>query len=145
VTVATPASDSDRAHQAWRRHKRICYQCQTAAINGMCRLGAGIQLWMGEADGAVPADPAVTGMHSSAIAADRICAAIADDMRAGTVPATVTSFEELHGHVDANAYVEAAGIPDLPDGTYDYATIDAVTEVVDARLRQGTVTAWACP
>jgi len=136
--MATPAGDSDRAHQAWRAHKRICYQCQTAAINGMCGLGKGIQLWMGEADGAVPVDPAVTGMHSSAIAADRVCAMIAGDMRAGVVPATVTSFEELHEHVDANEYLTVA-VPDRADGTFDTALIDAVTEVVDARLRQGMV------
>ena len=82
-------------------------------------------------------------MHYSAVAADAVCAMIADDMRAGVVPATVTSFEELHEHVDANEYLTVA-VPDRADGTFDAALIDAVTEVVDARLRQGMVGTSTC-
>ena len=60
---------------------------------------------------------------------------IDNDVAAGIVPSSVRSFSELHDHVDANAYLTV--VPDLPDGTFDTDTINAVTDEVDRRLKTG--------
>lgn len=67
--------------------------------------------------------------------ADKVMAEIQADIDAGTVPASVSSFAELHDYVDANMYADA----DLPlnddeDDDSDIDLINAVQNEVDRRL-----------
>jgi hypothetical protein len=55
---------------------------------------------------------------------------IAEDVRRGIVPATVSSYSELHDHVDANAYGDAFDMPFHPDRSDFWNTA------------QNTVNAW---
>ena len=57
--------------------------------------------------------------------AERILADIDADIDAGVLPASVRSFTNLHTYLDANDYLQTAGVP------YDAtpATIDVIAEV----------------
>jgi hypothetical protein len=69
--------------------------------------------------------------------ADKIMAEIVGDVEAGIVPAGVASFSELHDHVDANDYAQAAGVPVYVAGAEDpWALVNAVEAEVDRRLRE---------
>jgi hypothetical protein len=79
--------------------------------------------------------------------ADLIMTEIDKDIAAGTVAATVSSFGELHDHVDANDYSQWAGVPwgtDEPDEPY--ALVNRVEREVCRRLaeRAGASECDAC-
>lgn len=65
--------------------------------------------------------------------ADLIMNEIDADIRDGIVPATVASVTGLHDYVDANDYF-GWFIPDLPDGTFDLDTVNALSQIVNERL-----------
>ncbi|MCX5122013.1 hypothetical protein OG992_33150 [Micromonospora sp. NBC_00362] len=66
--------------------------------------------------------------------AERIVAAIDEDISAGTVPGGIGSFVDLHRYVDANDYLIVAGVP--YDGTADSIDVAvAVQGLVVASLR----------
>jgi len=66
-----------------------------------------------------PTEPDIAGY------AERIMTDIDDDIAGGALPASVRSFTDLHDYLDANDYLQAAGVP------YDAtpATIDVVVAV----------------
>lgn len=82
---------------------------------------------------AAPVDPAIVAY------ADKIKAMIREDVASGQVPASVTTFEELHEHVDANEYLIDADVPweEGPDGLTDLGPTNAVTDVVHQWLQAG--------
>lgn len=65
--------------------------------------------------------------------ADRILAAIDDDITEGALPASVRSFTDLHRYLDANDYLQSAGVP---GGVTDaaIAVVGAVQDEVTRRL-----------
>jgi hypothetical protein len=69
--------------------------------------------------------------------ADLIIAAIDDDIAEGALPASVRSFTDLHDYLDANDYLQDAGVP-FDATTATTATIDLtvrVQEEVNHRLQ----------
>ena len=56
---------------------------------------------------------------------------ILDDIRQGVVPATVTSFSDLHAYVDANEY---GGVVDLVD-QLPVEVLDEIQNAIDAWLK----------
>jgi hypothetical protein len=75
----------------------------------------------------VPAsDPEIAGY------AERILAAIDDDIAEGALPASVRTFGDLHTYLDANDYLQAVGVPF--DGTP--ATIELTGAVQDDVTRR---------
>jgi hypothetical protein len=71
--------------------------------------------------------------------ADRIMTQIDEDMASGQVPPDAASFAELHDHVDANDYLDAAGVPwgtDLPGQDDDPAGVRIVRAVQDEVTRR---------
>ena len=84
-----------------------------------------------------PAADLVDGITVQMIA-DVMKLEIADDIRDGAVPETVTTFSDLHDHVDANMYADSlqSAHEGLSGQSYlDY--INDVTDIVDAWLRTG--------
>lgn len=70
-----------------------------------------------------------------------------DDMRAGVVPQSVRSFAELHDCVDANEYLQEAGVPfgtDAGAGEDGSGVVNAVCDLVSRVLATG-VHAYRCP
>ena len=70
--------------------------------------------------------------------ADQIMTMVDEDISEGVVPADVVSFRDLHGHVDANDYLEHADVPygtDLADDD-DPAGVNLVNEVTDEVTRR---------
>jgi hypothetical protein len=70
--------------------------------------------------------------------ADKIMAEIGLDIADGMVPATVGTFGELHGYVDANDYAQQAGVPYLEGDDDPWQVFNAVEDEVDRRLRERT-------
>lgn len=71
--------------------------------------------------------------HAISTWAQRIVTDIDSDIKAGTLPASVRSFSDLHRYLDANDYLETAGV--TYDGTQDSIDrIQAVQEEVTRRL-----------
>lgn len=72
--------------------------------------------------------------------ATEIMAMVIEDIAEGLVPATVTSFQELHSYTDANMYLEAAGQPWTWESDEEFiALIDetnAITDEVSRRLAE---------
>lgn len=67
--------------------------------------------------------------------ADHIMTEIDGDIDAGLIPATVASFSELHGHVDANDYASQAIPQDAaPDWDAWMELANTVESEVSARL-----------
>jgi hypothetical protein len=66
---------------------------------------------------------------------------ILDDVRGGRVPATVRDFSELHDHLDANDYLDQAGVQwgDSGDTEADLADVIAVQDAVHAWLQSGGI------
>lgn len=64
----------------------------------------------------------------------RVLALIVADIADGRVPATVSTFAELHEHCDANEYAAHAGVP-MPPGDLRY--VNAVESAADELLRHG--------
>ena len=64
-------------------------------------------------------------------------AEILSDIDAGTVPASVTSFSELHDYVDANMYADELLSAREESGEPYLDFINAVTDEVDAWLQAG--------
>lgn len=65
---------------------------------------------------------------------------VRDDMRRGVVPDEVSSFAELHDHVDANGYLSDAGVPfgtDAGSGEDGSGMVNAVCEIVSRVLAAG--------
>ncbi len=74
-----------------------------------------------------PTEPDIAGY------AERIMTDIDDDIAGGALPASVRSFTDLHDYLDANDYLQAAGVPyDATPATID--VIVAVQEEVNRRL-----------
>jgi hypothetical protein len=72
--------------------------------------------------------------------AETIKREILADVRSGLIPITVTTFEELHDHVDANDYLATAGVP-VPadvDGALDLT--NDVTDIVHEWLQDNGLT-----
>lgn len=63
-----------------------------------------------------------------------VLALIIADIADGRVPATVSTFADLHEHCDANAYAAHAGVP-MPPGDLRY--VNAVESAVSELLRHG--------
>jgi hypothetical protein len=78
--------------------------------------------------------------------ADLIMTEIDKDIASGLVPATVSSFGELHDYLDANDYASQASVP--LDGPPDepYAMVNRVETEVCRRLteRTGAAECGAC-
>lgn len=78
--------------------------------------------------------------------ADKIMNLIDEDIVGGWVPATVTTFSELHNHVDANDYLEDANVPwgtDLPDADDPNGLVADVGDEITARLTARNT--WSAP
>jgi hypothetical protein len=72
---------------------------------------------------------------------------IDDDIAAGGLPGSVASFTDLHDYVDANDYLQDAGVP-MPTAKGGIDTIVAVQDEVTRRLRapgRRHCTHGACP
>jgi hypothetical protein len=78
--------------------------------------------------------------HAAIVAATK--AEILVDIANGTVPATVSTFSELHDYVDANMYADELICNRLMDGDEYLSFINAVTDEVDAWLRAGRPATW---
>jgi len=72
--------------------------------------------------------------------ADRVMAAITDDVRSGVVPWTVTNFAQLHDWVDANMYLEHAGQRFDADDPDSLDEVNAIEDEVSRRLGNDAVT-----
>jgi hypothetical protein len=71
--------------------------------------------------------------------AERIMTQIDADTGRGLIPPDTASLAELHDHVDANDYLDAAGIPwgtDLPADDHDPAGVRVVHAVQDEVMRR---------
>ena len=75
-----------------------------------------------------PTDPKVVAY------ADHIMRKVEDDIAEGTVPAGVGSFTGLHSCLDANGYLEAAGMPYYDTQAANDLTMEVQNEVT-RRLR----------
>jgi hypothetical protein len=69
--------------------------------------------------------------------ADAIIAEIDADIAVGVLPTGIATFGDLHDHVDANEYLQEAGVPfgtDPGAGADGCEAVNAVTTEVDRRL-----------
>jgi hypothetical protein len=69
--------------------------------------------------------------------ADAVMAEIDTDMAADVLPVAVATFGELHDHVDANEYLQEAGVPfgtDPGAGADGCEAVNAVATEVSRRL-----------
>ncbi len=71
--------------------------------------------------------------------ADKVIQLIRGDVEAGAVPVTVTGFEQLHDHVDANMYLEWAGQVYDPDRPGCIEEIRQIEDEVSRRLAAGVL------
>jgi hypothetical protein len=63
---------------------------------------------------------------------------IREDIASGQVPATVSTFSELHDYVDANDYIIQSSLYSHRNWSDDREeTINRVTDLVDAALKAG--------
>jgi len=72
--------------------------------------------------------------------ADKVMAAIIDDVRSGAVPWTVTNFGQLHDWVDANMYLEDAGQEFDASNQDSLDEVNAIEDDVSQRLGNGVLT-----
>lgn len=77
-------------------------------------------------------DAEVTEAEVVAYFADHVMDAVRGDVSRGYVPRDVASWTELHNHVDANQYSEAADLDSLSG-----ALVNAVDAECDRRIRAG--------
>jgi hypothetical protein len=69
--------------------------------------------------------------------ADAIIAMIDADIAVGALPTGIATFEELHDHLDANEYLQEAGVPfgtDPGAGVDGCEAVNAVAAEVDRQL-----------
>lgn len=79
--------------------------------------------------------------------AESIMDGVREDVMRGTVPESISSFEELHEHVDANMYGLTADVlstlaeyfPDSPEAAHEMGImlIDRAQRTVDVWIREG--------